>query len=62
MQESHGQTFLRAIYGCRMFSGRGARDLEVWLEVQAELARTNEDLVRRFVEECRGAPRPSCRG
>lgn len=44
---------LRAIYGYRMFSGRGARDLKVWLDDQAELARTNEDLVWRFVEECR---------
>ncbi len=44
---------LREIYGYRMFSGRGARDLKVWLDDQAELARTNEDLVRRFVEECR---------
>ena len=44
---------LREIYGYRMFAGRGARDLKVWLDGQAELARTNEDLVRRFVEECR---------
>lgn len=44
---------LRAIYGYRMFTGRGARDLKQWLEGQAEQARSNEDLARRFVEECR---------
>lgn len=44
---------LRAIYGYKMFTGRGARDLKVWLESQAETARSNEDLARRFVEECR---------
>lgn len=44
---------LRAIYGYKMFSGRGARGLKDWLERQAETARSNEDLVRRFVEECR---------
>ncbi len=36
-----------------MFSGRGARDLKGWLEREAETARSNEDLARRFVEECR---------
>ena len=44
---------LRAIYGYKMFSGRGARDLKSWLEAEAETARSNEDLARRFVEECR---------
>ena len=44
---------LRAIYGYRMFSGRGARDLKDWLEREAETARSNEDLARRFIEECR---------
>lgn len=44
---------LRSIYGYRMFSGRGARDLKAWLEHEAETARSNEDLSRRFVEECR---------
>jgi len=44
---------LRTIYGYRMFTGRGARDLKQWLEGQAEQARSNEDLARRFVEECR---------
>lgn len=36
-----------------MFSGQGARCLRAWLEHQAETARSNEDLARRFVEECR---------
>ncbi|MEP4461008.1 DUF4158 domain-containing protein, partial [Roseibium sp.] len=44
---------LRSIYGYRMFSGQGARDLKAWLEGEAETARSNEDLARRFVEECR---------
>lgn len=44
---------LREIYGYKMFSGRGARDLKAWLESEAELARSNEDLARRLVEECR---------
>ena len=44
---------LRAIYGFKMFSGRGARDLKTWLECESETARSNEDLARRFVGECR---------
>lgn len=44
---------LRQIYGYKMFSGRGARDLKAWLEREAGVARSNEDLARRFVEECR---------
>ncbi|WP_417607504.1 Tn3 family transposase [Primorskyibacter flagellatus] len=44
---------LRAIYGYKMFSGRGARDLKAWLDGEAEAARSNEDLARRFVEKCR---------
>lgn len=44
---------LRSIYGYKMFTGREARDLKDWLEGQAEEARSNEDLARRFVEECR---------
>ena len=44
---------LRRIYGYRMFSGRSARDLKVWLEDEAEAARSNEGLALRFVEECR---------
>ena len=41
---------LRRIYGYRMFTGRCARDLKVWLENEAEGARSNEGLARRFVE------------
>lgn len=44
---------LRAIYGYRVFSGQGARDLKIWLDGQAENARSNEDLARQLVEECR---------
>ena len=44
---------IRSIYGYKMFTGRGARDLKTGLEGQAEEARPNEDLARRFVEECR---------
>ena len=43
---------IRLIYGYRMFSGRCARDLKVWLENEAEAARSNEGLARQFVEEC----------
>lgn len=46
-------TTLRIIYGYKMFSGRGARDLKAWLEKEAETARSNEDLARHFAEECR---------
>jgi hypothetical protein len=46
---------LRDIYGYKMFTGRGARDLKAWLEDAAETARSNEDLARRFVEQCRAA-------
>ena len=35
---------IRRIYGYRMFSGRCARDLKVWLENEAEAARSNEGL------------------
>ncbi len=44
---------LRQIYGYKMFSGRGARDLKAWLECEAKTARSNGDLAWRFVEECR---------
>lgn len=44
---------LRRIYGYKMFTGRSTRDLKVWLEDEAEPARSNEGLARRFVEECR---------
>ena len=46
---------LREIYGYKMFTGRGARDLKIWLEGAAETARSNEDLARRFVEQCRAS-------
>ena len=46
-------TDLRAIYGYKMFSGGGARDLKVWLEHEAETARSNMDLAHKFIEECR---------
>ncbi|HAV09806.1 MAG TPA: Tn3 family transposase [Rhodobacteraceae bacterium] len=44
---------LRDFYGYKMFTGRGSRDLKAWLERTAEIARSNEDLARRFVEQCR---------
>jgi len=44
---------IRQIYGFKMFSGQGARCLKAWLEKEAETARSNDDLARRFVEECR---------
>src|SRR3546814_15482125 len=49
---------LRRIYGYRSFSGRGARDLREWLPREAEASASNEDLVIRFVAECR-RPRAS---
>ncbi len=44
---------LRALYGFRTFSGRGARELKDWLFREAEMAVSNEDIARRFVAECR---------
>jgi TnpA family transposase len=44
---------LREVYGYKMFTGRGSRDLKVWLEDAAETARSNEDLARCFVQQCR---------
>jgi hypothetical protein len=44
---------LRDLYSYKMFTGRGSRDLKAWLERTAETARSNEDLARRFVEQCR---------
>ncbi len=44
---------LRNIYGYKMFSGRGARDLITWLKGEAEVVRSNENLARRFIEKCR---------
>lgn len=46
---------LRDIYGYKMFSGRGARDLKAWLVREAEVAGSNKDLARRFVKQCQGA-------
>lgn len=43
-------TDLRAIYGYKMFSGGGARDLKVWLEYEAKTARSNMDLAHKFIE------------
>ncbi len=37
---------LRSIYGYKMFTGRGARDLKTWLEGQPEEARSNEEWAR----------------
>ena len=44
---------LRRLYGFRSFSGGAARELADRLREEAEQARSNEDLVRRFVEACR---------
>ena len=44
---------LRQLYGFRSFSGRAAREVRDRLGEEAELARSNDDLVRRFVDECR---------
>ncbi|NSX55389.1 DUF4158 domain-containing protein [Sulfitobacter sp. 1151] len=43
---------LRSIYGYRMFSGRGARDLKVWLENEAETGHSNKESAQKFVEQC----------
>ena len=45
---------LRRLYGFRSFSGGAARELVERLREEAEQAQSNEDLVRRFVEACRG--------
>ena len=44
---------LRRIYGYKSFTGRGACILKAWLDEHAELARSNEDLARAFVDRCR---------
>lgn len=44
---------LREIYGYKMFSGQWARDLKTWPVREAETARSNLDLARRLVEQCR---------
>jgi TnpA family transposase len=46
---------LREIYGYKMFTGQGARDLKAWLTSEAEIARSNEGLAKRLVEKCRAA-------
>ena len=46
---------LRGVYGYRNFAGRAAITLRTWLDGQAELARSNEELARRFVERCRSS-------
>ena len=45
---------LRRLYGFRSFSGGAARELVERLREEAEQAQSNEDLVHRFVEACRG--------
>ena len=45
---------LRRLYGFRSLSGGAARELGDRLREEAEQAQSNEDLVRRFVEACRG--------
>ena len=44
---------LRRLYGFRSFSGGAARELGDRLREEAGQARSNEDLVRRFVDTCR---------
>ena len=44
---------LRKVYGYRSLSGLGVRHMQAWLEDQAELTISNEDIDRRFIEECR---------
>ena len=44
---------LRRLYGFRPFSGRAARELGDRLCEEAQRARSNEDLVRRFIDACR---------
>ena len=45
---------LRRLYAFRSFSGGAARELVGRVREEAEQAQSNEDLVRRFVEVCRG--------
>jgi hypothetical protein len=44
---------LRKLYGYKLFSGKRVKQMKAWLDQQAELAETNEGLVRSFVTECR---------
>jgi len=40
---------LREIYGYKMFTSQRSRDLNTWLTSEAEIARSNEGLAKRFV-------------
>ena len=44
---------LRDVYGYKMFTARGSRDLQAWLDDATETARSNEDLMRSFGEQYR---------
>ena len=44
---------LRSLFGYKMFSGRGARDLRAWLEQAAETVGSNKELAQGFIEQCR---------
>lgn len=44
---------LRETYGFKMFAGPDADKLKSWLQAEAEVARSNEDIAKRFVDECR---------
>lgn len=46
---------LRSNYGYRTFPGQGAlaRAFRDWLFIEAEQARSNDDLARRFIARCR---------
>lgn len=53
-RQQHMET-LRRIYGYRTFPGQGApaRLFRDWLLAEAEQARSNDDLARRFIARCR---------
>lgn len=46
---------LRSVYGYRTFPGQGprAQAFREWLFAEAEQARSNDDLARRFIARCR---------
>ncbi|WP_298937191.1 Tn3 family transposase [uncultured Ruegeria sp.] len=46
-------SFLRKIYGYKMFTGKPAKQMKRWLDRHAETAQSSEGMVRGFVEECR---------
>lgn len=54
---------LRELYGFKNFTGRGAQELKRWLFDQAMSARTNLELAKVFVSQCRATktilPAPS---